>query len=109
MKIENIPFTSIAWDSITAVEGIGESGSAVSKTMHLGNIRLRQVEFSENYRGDHWCEKGHIVHVLEGALITLLKDGEAVQTTAGNSFLVGDEKDTHRVQTATGAKVLIID
>jgi hypothetical protein len=90
MNIEDIPLTHIDWDSIVAIESRGESGTALSKVVQLRNTHLRMVEFSRNYHADYWCAKGHIVHVLEGVLVTLLEDGKAVQTIAGNSFLVGE-------------------
>ncbi|HEV2644995.1 MAG TPA: DHCW motif cupin fold protein [Acidobacteriaceae bacterium] len=109
MKIENIPFTNIDWTTLPATESRGESGTATSKEMTLGNIRLRRIRFSPNYTADHWCTKGHIVTVLEGSLTATLQTGETHITTAGNTFVVSDNLAPHRAQTTTGAKVLIID
>lgn len=109
MKIENILFTNIDWTDILATETKGDTGTATSQEIILGNIRLRRIEFSPNYTADHWCSKGHIVTVLEGALTTMLQNGQTHITTAGNTFAVSDDLDTHRSHTTTGAKVLIVD
>ena len=34
---------------------------------------MRLVEYSKDYCADHWCQKGHIVHCLEGEFITELE------------------------------------
>jgi quercetin dioxygenase-like cupin family protein len=109
MKIEDIPFTNIDWSAHPAAETNGTSGTAIAKEIQLGDIRLRQIEFSPNYSADHWCSKGHIVHVLEGSLTTTLQNGQIHLTTAGNAFVVSDNLDAHRAHTTTGAKVLIVD
>jgi quercetin dioxygenase-like cupin family protein len=109
MKIEDIPFTNIDWTTLTATETTGDTGTAASKEITLGNIRLRRIEFSPNYSADHWCSKGHIVLVLEGSLTTTLHNGQTHITTAGNTFIVSDTITPHRAHTATGAKLLIID
>ena len=36
-------------------------------------MRIRLVEYSAGYLADHWCQKGHIVHCLEGEF-TLVSD-----------------------------------
>jgi hypothetical protein len=109
MKIENIPFTNIDWTTLSATETNGQIGTATSQEIILGGIRLRQIDFSPNYTADHWCSKGHIVAVLEGSLTTTLQTGQTHVTTAGNTFVVSDNIDTHRTHTSTGAKLLIID
>jgi hypothetical protein len=67
------------------------------------------VEFSANYRADHWCSRGHIVFVLEGSLVTDLADGRRVETPAGTGFQVGDGEPGHRSSARSGAKVFIVD
>lgn len=109
MKIDHVPFTNVIWTEQPQVKSSGESGTSLSKTMHTGNICVRVVEFSPGYRADHWCAKGHVVFVLEGALTTVLEDGRVFQTTAGNSFQVGDDEGRHRAHTDNGAKVFIVD
>ena len=33
------------------------------------------VEYSPGYFADHWCDRGHVLYVLEGELDTELRDG----------------------------------
>jgi hypothetical protein len=43
---------------------------ATWRTKEAGNVRVRMVEYSPGYVADHWCERGHVVLVLEGELVT---------------------------------------
>lgn len=59
---------------------------------------------------DHWCDRGHVLYVLEGELVSELKDGHKTMMTAGMSYQVSDFGDAaHRSSTATGAKLFIVD
>jgi hypothetical protein len=49
------------------------------------------VEYSKNYLVDHWCEKGHIVHCLEGNFVSEQKNGKKVILTKGMIYDVTDE------------------
>jgi quercetin dioxygenase-like cupin family protein len=109
MKIENVPFATTDWARQPVSEIKGENGVARQRTAEAGNLRLRMVEFSPGYRADHWCPRGHVVLVLEGALTTELKDGRRFESPAGTSFQVADGDGFHLVSTATGAKVFIVD
>ena len=109
MKMEGIPFTNVVWEEVPGTEIPGERGRSVSRTVQAGDVRVRMVEMSAGYRGDHWCSKGHVVLVIEGSLTTMLEDGRQFVTTAGNSFQVGDEDGRHRAETEVGAKVFIVD
>ncbi|HUI18992.1 MAG TPA: DHCW motif cupin fold protein [Alphaproteobacteria bacterium] len=109
MRIENVPFATADWALLPASEIRGESGTARERTVEAGNLRLRMVEFSPGYRADHWCPRGHVVLVLEGALTTELKDGRRFESRAGTSFQVADGDGFHLVSTAKGAKVFIVD
>jgi hypothetical protein len=76
----------------------------------LGDIRIRRVEYSPGYRADHWCDRGHILFVLDGELDTELKDGRTFKLTAGMSYRVSDFGDpAHRSSTAVGASLFIVD
>ena len=75
----------------------------------FGAIRVRMVEYSPGYLADHWCEKGHILLCLEGELCTELSDGRTFVLTAGMSYQVADDAESHRSQTVTGAKLFIVD
>ncbi len=107
--MRNIPYQNIDWHNIQKTEHEGETGTAFWQTIQLGDLRIRMVEYSAGYLADHWCEKGHIVHCLEGSFISELKTGEAFELTKGMSYVVSDELSSHRSSSKTGVKLLIID
>jgi quercetin dioxygenase-like cupin family protein len=109
MRIEKLPFATTDWAVLPVSELKGESGAARQRMIEAGNLRLRMVEYSPGYRADHWCPRGHVVLVLEGALTTELKDGRHFENPAGTSFQVADDDGFHLVSTASGAKVFIVD
>lgn len=74
--MSNIPFQTIDWTSIEKVEYKGVIGVAFWQTIQFGGLRIRLVEYSKGYLADHWCQKGHIVHCLDGEFITELRIGE---------------------------------
>ena len=107
--MSKIPFTTIDWTSIEKVEYKGETGNAYWQTLQFGGLRIRIVEYSQGYLADHWCEKGHIVHCVEGDFTTELKTGEKTKLHKGESFVVSDNLSSHRSHTENGVKLLIID
>lgn len=107
--MSNIPFQTIDWTSIEKVEYKGESGVAFWQTIQFDGIRIRVVEYSNGYLADHWCQKGHIVHCLEGEFISELQTGEQVKLTKGETYVVSDELSSHRSVAENGVKLLIID
>lgn len=110
MKIPPCAFTLTDWSGVEPTRHAGETGFALWRTLELGDIRIRQVEYSPGYLADHWCDRGHILYVLEGELITELKDGRRFTMKAGMSYQVSDFGDAaHRSQTTGGAKLFIVD
>ncbi len=109
MKMSAIPFATTDWSRITPTEHPGETGKALWRTLEVGGIRVRMVEYTPGYRADHWCEKGHILLVLDGNLETELKDGRKVCLSAGMSYQVGDGDMAHLSSTRTGARLFIVD
>jgi quercetin dioxygenase-like cupin family protein len=110
MKIPQLPFTVTTWAETQATRHPGERGEALWRTLMIGDIRVRQVEYSPGYIADHWCERGHILYVLEGELTTELKDGRRFVLKPGMSYQVSDRGDAaHRSVTETGAKLFIVD
>ncbi|MFZ0597732.1 MAG: DHCW motif cupin fold protein [Flavobacterium sp.] len=104
-----IPFQNIDWNFITKTEHAGETGIAYWQTVQLGSLRIRKVTYSENYFADHWCQKGHIVHCLEGEFISELQTGEKFTLSKGMTYIVSDNASSHRSITASGVELLIID
>src|SRR5258706_12223428 len=109
MRIRPIPFTTTSWNHIPPTDHPGESGVAQWRTQNFGDIRVRMVEYTPGYLADHWCEKGHILLVLEGRLETELVDGRKFVLTAGASYQVADHAEAHRSYTEIGAKLFIVD
>ncbi len=109
MKMENIPFETTTWDEIIPTEHAGVTGMAYWRTRQFDQIRVRLVEYTPGYFADHWCTKGHILFCLEGELHTELADGRTFVLKPGMSYQVADQAEPHRSQTATGAKLFIVD
>lgn len=109
MDNKNIPFQSIDWTKIPKTEHKGESGIAFWQTVDFPGLRIRIVEYSANYKADHWCEKGHLVYCIEGSFINELKDGTKTLLSPGMSYIVSDSLSSHRSFTKEGVKLLIVD
>ena len=67
------------------------------------------MEYSPGYLADHWCAKGHVVHCIDGELVSELETGQQFRLTKGMSYVVSDDASSHRSITKNGAKLLIID
>lgn len=109
MKMSAIPFDTTDWSRIDPVPHAGDSGTALWRTRQCGDVRVRLLEYSPGYRANHWCDKGHILLVLEGELITELKDGRTFRLTPGMSYQVADDTAPHRSWTPTGARLFVVD
>jgi quercetin dioxygenase-like cupin family protein len=109
MQMSHIPFGITEWAGIAVTEHPGEQGMAYWRTQNFGGIRVRLVEYTPGYVSDHWCVKGHILLCLEGELHTELEDGRRFILRPGVSYQVADHAEPHRSQTATGAKLFIVD
>jgi quercetin dioxygenase-like cupin family protein len=109
MLIKHTKFAMTDWSKVPAEVKPGEAGTATWQTLQTGNARVRIVEYSPGYRADHWCERGHVIYVLEGELVTELKDGRTFTMKAGMGYQVGDEEEPHRSHTDVGAKMFVVD
>ncbi len=109
MQIQNVPFGVTDWATVPRTEHPGETGTAWWRTLEIGNIRVRRVDYSPGYLADHWCSRGHVLYVLSGELITELKDGRQVTLKAGHSYQVADNDMPHRSHTEGGANLFIVD
>ena len=107
--MNNIPFQTINWVNIEKVEHKGESGVSTWQTLQFDGLRIRLVEYSNGYLADHWCQKGHIVHCLEGDFISELENGEKFSLSKGMTYIVSDDVSSHRSITTKGVELLIID
>jgi hypothetical protein len=110
MKIPALPFTVTDWSGVAETRHPGETGHALWRTLNIGDLRVRQVEYSPGYLADHWCDRGHVLLVLEGELETELQDGRRFTLKPGMSYQVSDFGDApHRSSTRTGARLFIVD
>lgn len=105
----NIPFQITDWENVPITVVQGTTGTATMRIKQHGDLRIRIVEYSANYLADHWCELGHLVHVLEGELINDLKDGSSSVLKAGMSYVVSDGLSSHRSRTVGPVKLLVVD
>ena len=110
MQLAGIPFQTIDWDHVEPTRHPGTSGEATWRTREVGNVRVRLVEYSAGYVADHWCERGHVIFVLEGQLVTELRDGRTFVMGPGQSYVVAEGGDgAHRSRSPRGARLFIVD
>ena len=102
-------FATTDWATVPVERHDGESGHALWRTRMMGDTRIRMLEYSADYRADHWCTRGHIFVVLEGELVSELDDGRSITLRAGQSYTVSSGKEAHRSSTVTGAKIFVVD
>jgi hypothetical protein len=110
MKIPPLPFTVTDWDAVPRTEHPGETGMGYWRTLNIGDVRVRMVEYGPGYLADHWCDRGHIIYVVKGEMVSELKDGRAFPMKAGMSYQVSDFGDSpHRSRTENGVTLFIVD
>ena len=110
MKIPALPFTVTDWSQVAATTHPGETGQALWRTLNIGDLRIRMVEYSPGYLAHHWCDRGHVLYVLQSNSIRELRDGRTFRLLPGMSYQVSDFGDAaHRSSTTTGATLFIVD
>ena len=109
MIMQNIPFMTTDWSEIAPTEHPGETGKAFWRTLEIGSVRVRMVEYTPGYVADHWCSRGHVILVMDGELKTELKDGRKFTIGPGMTYQVGTDAEPHKSSTTTGAKLFIVD
>jgi hypothetical protein len=109
MTILDVPFQVTDWSMLLATEHPGASGSAHWRTVEVGNVRVRMVEYTPGYVADHWCERGHVLLVLDGELLTELRDGSIHRLGPGQSYEVAEGKEAHRSSSSAGCRLFIVD
>lgn len=110
MKLQNFPIATINWAKVPVIVQAGETGTAAARTRSLGDIQLRLIDYSAGYKADHWCDKGHILHVIAGSLTIEHEDHTQTKLTPGATWHAPDNVvPAHRVVCEAGASVLIVD
>ena len=107
--MSGIPFETTDWQGVEAQEVPGLTGTSHWRSRTFGDINVHLAEYSPGYAADHWCEKGHILLVLEGTLHTRLADGREFVLTPGMTYQVEDGSTPHRSSTQTGVRLFIVD
>ena len=107
--MSNITFQTIDWDRIEKTEHAGASGTAFWQTLQYSGLRMRIVTYTPGYLADHWCQKGHIIHCIEGDFVSELEGGEMFSLKSGMTYIVSDNLSSHRSFSKNGVKLLVID
>ena len=105
----NIPFQITDWSKIEPEAVNGETGSATVRAIEFGSLRVRLIEYSANYKADHWCQKGHIIYCVYGEMETELADGTKHTLKKGMSYEVSDNMSSHRTTSEKGVKLFVVD
>jgi hypothetical protein len=97
-----VDFNAMAWDE-------GRPGMR-HKVYREGGRLVRLVEFSSSEGFDHWCEQGHIGHVLMGGL-KIEFDDEVLDFRAGDGlFIPAGKASAHRsVSIIHGTRLLMVE
>lgn len=110
MHITDVPFGVTDWNALPDTTTAGATGTVSQRVFEQGNIRVRMVRYSPGYLADHWCERGHVLLVLEGELVTELADGSRHVLRPGMSYQVAEGAAPHRSRTGTtGATLFVVD
>jgi quercetin dioxygenase-like cupin family protein len=104
-----IPFHTTHWESVPASKHGGIHGTAMWRSIDLGKIRIRLVEYSPDYVANHWCARGHILYCLCGEMNTTLDSGEVYSLNQGMSYQVSSNASNHRTESKTGALLFVVD
>ena len=76
MKIERVPFSVPDWSQIESVEHAGKTGKAIWRTIEVGNVRVRKVEYSPGYAADHWCTSSPLQRIARRCVRGGLQDAD---------------------------------
>lgn len=109
MLLKSFPFQSIDWSSVLQEEFNGATGKYFTRQLMMHDIRIRMIEYSTDFKADHWCKKGHVLHCLDGELDIILDNGNKMKLTKDMSLLIGDENEAHFISTDVGCKLFIVD
>ncbi|MCG0996333.1 DHCW motif cupin fold protein [Acetobacter indonesiensis] len=110
MKLPDMKFKKIDWCNIKATVVPGEVGIAHSYTDEENTLRTRVMVYEPGFVLDHYCDRGHVLYVIEGEIVVDLADGREFSFPAGTGFAVSDFGDkAHRMRSDNGARVFIVD
>jgi uncharacterized cupin superfamily protein len=110
MKLKSFSVGEIDWSKVPAVAQAGETGTAAARTVKLGDVTLRFVKYSAEFKADHWCTKGHILYVVSGNVVIEYDDGTHTYLSPGMSWHAPEGATTaHLLRCERDATVFIMD
>jgi hypothetical protein len=102
------PFTLVDWTHVPNERIPGATGDSFWRTVQLPDVRLRIVEYPAGYLADHWCERGHVLHLLEGVVAIVGIDEQQLQPGMTCRLTPGHAHRLRTLGTQT-AVALIVD
>jgi len=105
MEMPPSPFELIDWAQVPT----DDDSPSMRRTRTFGGMNVRMVELVPGHNNEFWCDKGHVIHCLEGEVEIEIQNGPTYLLRAGMTCHVGDRMDAHRGRTATGAKLFLVD
>ncbi len=110
MIIPDQSFLAVDWPNLPETVHAGATGTAIWRTLQIGAMRVRRVDYSIGYVADHWCDRGHVLFVISGEIINELRDGRRNILAAGQGYIVSSNGDAaHRSLAPGGASLFIVD
>jgi len=109
MNLGDLPLGLTDWSQIPESVHPGAPGTATVRSRQLGDIQLRLLVYSPNYVADHRCQKGHIVYVIQGQVVTEHRETTNYTLESGTTYHVPDNGPPHRAVSHGGATVFIVD
>ncbi len=109
MNLQNTKTSSIDWNLLQTNNLDGSSGNTSWKEFNIENTRIRIAEYSANYKTAEWCEKGHIIHCLEGEITLHFKNGNKVHLMKGNSVVIAEGDHHKATMEYLPAKLFVLD
>lgn len=111
MQINPSLFIKLAFDAEPVQYMLGDDcAPSAYKQLDAAGIRMRTVDYPPGFVMDHWCDVGHFGYVLSGEVTIEFNGKEPCHLKTGEGFIVSTDGDaSHRVVTATGGRVLLLD
>lgn len=89
MAFNPLPFASLAWSP---------GGHPLERKKRVGDQPAVLLEFAPGFEDPHWCERGHMILVLEGSLDLVLT--ERIERIQAGDGCVLDPHTPHRAKNA---------
>ena len=97
MSYTALPFASVGWTA---------GAHALEKKKRVEGQPAVLLEFAPGFEDSHWCERGHVIYVLAGAL-DLVLDERTERVHAGNGCVL-EPNTRHRAANAGSIPVRLL-